>query len=289
VVHILDELGPGIGLPTLRDLFPDLTRSALADVLCRYRALWRRLHRQTFHVLHWTRPGSVWAIDFHGPRPAVDGLYPFLFAVRDLASGRQLLWLPVEDECAATAKGALRSLFLIHGEPLVLKCDNGSAFGADAVQELLWQWNVKTLFSPPRLPSYNGAIEAGIGSLTTRTEQHASRRGYPAVWTMDDVEAARLEANACSRPQGELGPSPDELWAYRMSIGSAERDRFHDRLASMAEEIGPAQGRPLDSTPTEWQRRATERQLIARALVDLGYLYYTRRRITPPIPGRKAA
>ena len=208
VIALLDELGPGIGLPTLRDLFPELARAALADVLRRYRALWRRLHRQPLHVLHWTHPGSVWAIDFHGPRPPVDGLYPDLFAVRDLASGRQLLWLPVRDACAATVIQQLIGLFTIYGPPLVLKCDNGSAFGSAAVQELLRQCRVKSLFSPPRQPSYNGSIEAGIGSLTSRTEQHACRRGYPGIWTRDDVEAARLEANACARPRGPLGPGP---------------------------------------------------------------------------------
>jgi transposase InsO family protein len=289
VIHILDELGPGIGLPTLRDLFPELARAALADVLHRYRALWRRLHRQPIHVLHWTRPGSVWAADFHGPRPPVDGVYPDLLAVRDLASGRQLLWLPVRDACAATLIQQLLGLFIIHGAPLVLKCDNGSAFGSAALQALLRPWRVKTLFSPPRLPSYNGSIEAGIGSLTSRTEQHACRRGYPGDWTLDDVEAGRREANACARPRGPRGPSPEDLWAERTPVTGAERDCFMDKLASLPQEAATAQGGPLDRNPTERQRRAKDRQLIGRALVELGYLHYTRRRITPPIPHRIAA
>ena len=288
VIHIIDELGPGIGLPTLRDLFPDLARAALEDVLRRYRTLWKRLHKQPIHVLHWTRPGSVWAADFHGPRPAVDGVYPDLLAVRDLASGRQLLWLPVRDQCAITLIQQLIGLFTIHGAPLVLKCDNGSAFGSDAVQTLLQQFRVKSLYSPPRLPSYNGSIEAGIGSLTTRTEQHACRRGYPGDWTRDDVEAGRLEANACARPRGPLGPSPDDLWAERTPVCSEERDRFMEVLASLQEEAA-VQGGPLDCNFTERQRRAMDRKLTSRALVELGYLYYTRRLISPPIPRRKAA
>jgi hypothetical protein len=288
VIHTLDEQGPGIGLPTLRDIFPDLARAALADVLHRYRALWRRLNRQTLHVLHWTRPGSVWAIDFHGPRPPVDGTDPDLLAVRDLASGWQLLWLPVRDATADTVVRQLTGLFMIHGAPLVLKCDNGS-FGAAAVQELLRQWRVRSLFSPPRRPSYNGAIEAGIGSLTSRTEQHASRRGYPGHRTRDDVEAARLEANTCARPRGPLGPSPDDLWTGRTLLCERERRGFLDRLADMQEDKATAQGQALDCNRTEWQRRATDRQLVSRALVELGYLHYTRRRISPPIPRRKAA
>ena len=40
--------------------------------------------------------GTVWAVDFaQAPQP-IDGVYPYLLAVRDLASSKQLLWLPVE-------------------------------------------------------------------------------------------------------------------------------------------------------------------------------------------------
>jgi transposase InsO family protein len=155
--------------------------------------------------------GRVWAIDFHGPRPAVDGLFPYLLAVRDLSSGQQLLWLPVAQAAAATVVEALRSLFARDDPPLVLKSDNGSAFGALAVQELLHQRGVKNLFSPPRMPRYNGAIEAGIGSLTTRTEQWAARRGHPGEWSWADAAAAQEEANATAGSRGLLGPSALEL------------------------------------------------------------------------------
>ena len=102
VIHFLDEWGPSIGLPTLQFLFPTLARAALADILDRYRWLWRRLHRLPIHLLHWSEVGRVWAVDFHGPRPPLDGFYPHLLAVRDLASHQQLAWLPVRDATAAT-------------------------------------------------------------------------------------------------------------------------------------------------------------------------------------------
>ena len=54
------------------------------------------------------------------------------------------------------------------------------------------------------------AIEAGIGSLKTRTEEHATWQGHAAEWTCDDVEAARAEANATARPRGPSKPTPDE-------------------------------------------------------------------------------
>ena len=39
--------------------------------------------------------GAVWAMDFHKPQRPVDNIYPYVFMVRDLASGNSLLSLPV--------------------------------------------------------------------------------------------------------------------------------------------------------------------------------------------------
>jgi transposase InsO family protein len=289
VFELLEELGPGIGLATLRAAFPGMARAALDDFLHRYRRAWRTLHQQSLYVLHWPVVGRVWAIDFHGPRPAVDGLYPDLLAVRDLASGQQLLWLPVADATAATVVEALRSLFAEYGPPLVLKSDNGSAFGAAAVQELLEQHGVKNLFSPPYMPRYNGSIEAGIGSLTSRTEQFAARRGYPGDWTWDDAAAARLQANATARPRGPGGPTPDELWAGRTPITLSEREAFHQTATTRFEQIAAASKSTPATMSAEMHRRALDRQAIRRALEEHGYLYFTRRRIPIPIRRRKAA
>jgi transposase InsO family protein len=289
VIHFLDEWGPGVGLPTLQTMFPNLARAELADVLGRYRRVWRRRHVQPLHVLHWTTPGRVWAIDFHGPRPAVDGLHPHLLAVRDLASGRQLAWLPVRDVTAATVLPVLTSLFTVHDAPLVLKSDNGSAFGAREVQTLCGQFGVRNLFSPPRTPRYNGSIEAGIGSLTTRTEQAAARRGCPDDWTFNDAELARQEANATARPRGLNGPSPDDLWSARTPIAQTERDAFGQTVRWMRTALDLAQEGPQEMERSEMQERAINREAISRALVEHGYLHYTRRRIYPPIRKQKAA
>jgi transposase InsO family protein len=289
VIHFLDAWGPGVGLPTLQTTFPTLARAALADILGRYRRVWRRLHQQPIHVLHWSEVGRVWAVDFHGPRPLVDGLYPHLLAVRDLASGQQLAWLPVPDATAATVRRVLTSLFVAHGAPLVLKSDNGSAFGATPVQELCAQFGVENLFSPPGMPRYNGSIEAGIGSLTSRTEQATARRGHAGDWTYDDAMVARLEANATSRPRGITGPCSDELWASRRPLTSAERSAFAQTVRWTRTALDLDLQKPPALPMTEMEERALNRQAIARALVEHGYLRYTRRRIYPPIRRHKAA
>ncbi len=88
--------GPGIGLPTLRALFPAAPKRDLEELLQRFRAA--DLHKGGYMVraLRWWKPGSVWALDHFEPPKAVDGIYRYVLAVRDLASGYHLMALPVK-------------------------------------------------------------------------------------------------------------------------------------------------------------------------------------------------
>ena len=63
VLEVLESIGPGVGLAVLQGQFPELPRAELADLLKRYRRVWQRRHGQVLHVLHWQRPGAVWAAD----------------------------------------------------------------------------------------------------------------------------------------------------------------------------------------------------------------------------------
>jgi transposase InsO family protein len=298
LLEVLDELGPGVGVPTLRAHFPEMGRRELEDFVRRYRRVWRWHHRQAVHVLRWTEPGRVWAMDFTEVPGAIDGSYSYLLAVRDLASGQQLLALPTRDVQEATVRPALASLFREYGAPLVLKVDNGSAFRAGVAQDYLRAWGITCLFSPPRQPRYNGAIEAGIGSLKTRIEVHATRLGRPGVWTWDDVEAARSEANATARPRGLSEPTPDEAWAARAPVSDVERGNFQARVACYrADELARVTGAdPATVTGADWdllwtqkEQAGEDRRAVRRALEASGYLWYPRRRIKLPIPGKKTA
>jgi transposase InsO family protein len=236
VLELLESVGPGVGLPLLQGQFLEMSRTELADLLRRYRRVWRRRHGQALHVLHWSQPGTVWAMDYAVPPLPLEEGFPALLAVRDLASGQQLLWLPVAEATAAATVDALLWLFTIYGAPLVLKMDNGSPFVAQATQALLALWQVIPLYSPPRRPQYNGAIEAGIGALKARTHYQAARHGRPGVWTVADTEAAREEANTLGRPWGAHGPTPAERWAQRCPVPAPERHGFAATVARLEEE-----------------------------------------------------
>ena len=145
------------------------------------------------------------------------------------------------------------------------------------------------LFSPPYWPRYNGAIEAGIGSLKTRIEHHAARHGRPGQWTWDDVAWAQSEANATARPQGLSGPTPDQAWQTRQPITFEERLHLQTSVAGHRTEVLAQDGWPTFGPLPAMDQRAVDRQAIQRALVEHGYLLFQRRRIPLPIETMKTA
>lgn len=282
VIAAVAAVGSGVSVPYLHVHFPDVARAELADLRGRYRRLYRG--RSTQRVLHWQRAGSVWAIDYSAAPCVIEGWYEYLLAVRDLGSGYALWWQAVEEATAATTIAALSALFATWGRPVLLKADNGSHFRAEAVVELLEAEEVTVLYSPAYTPRYNGAIEAGIGSLKTRAHEEAARQGRPEAWTCADIEAAREEANVFSRPRGEGGATPLESWQARAAISDRERREF---IGAVKTEMAKQEGAVYDATEggeqqhTEKAKR--QREAISAALVAQGYLSYTRRRIPLPI------
>jgi transposase InsO family protein len=267
---------------------PGPARAELEEIVRFYRRLWREQNQVWRHRLHWHVSGAVWAMDFTEPPDRIDGRYRYLFAVRDLASGYQLLWQPVTDMTAVVAIAALTLLFTIHGAPLVLKSDNGSAFIAGETTQLLRTWQVGILFSPAQTPAYNGSIEAGNGSLKTRTQEQAEAAGRPGHWTSADLEAARAQANA-SRPRRLKGRTPEETWTSRRPLTPTDRQRFQTTVAQERRQARADKGIPEDLDLKRHQQAAVDRKALPRALVAHDYLSFTRRRIPLPIPPPKAA
>lgn len=286
VLGFLKEHGPGVGVPTLQEQFPDLARAELTDLLERYRHILSVRHHESVRVLHWPVLGRVWALDFAEPSlpgqgdvlAPVEGRYPYLLAVRDLASGYQLAWLPVTAATSAITCAALARLFAAYGRPLVLKADNGPPFRAEQTKRFLQQAGVHFLFSPPYWPGYNGSIEAAIGSLKTRTEQHAAEHGHAGRWTWADVEAAPRQANV-RQPRRLHGLTPAEAWASRTLVSDVERVRFE--LAVERHRYLARSELRFDSTMAldHWQGSALDRKAIERALVEHDYLLFRRRRL----------
>ena len=265
--------GPMIGLPTLRVLFPQMPRVVLSSMLIRYRRWWRNKHAVHGYRLTWHGAGAVWAMDFTKTKHAIDGKTQIIFTVRDLASHYHICWLPVADEKAETIIPILRRLFEQHGPPLVLKSDNGAAFIAEDALELLKQWRVLALFSPPRLPSYNGAIERSNTTLKVYTHTSAVSDRHPFRWSSADLARAVTVANQFTRPWGASGETPAERWQSRPLISEHGRrqllDLVEQQLPVARHDLGF--GDELSAS----DRRAASRMAISRSLRQLGQLTAT--------------
>lgn len=287
VIDLMNTAGPSIGVPALQTAFPQMARGELENLQRRFRRIWRLDNRYFGHILHWHRPGAVWAMDHADPPLPIDGLWPHLLSVRDLASGCQLLWLPVADETARSTIAGLESLFRQYGPPLVLKCDNGPGFIAEDTRAFLALWRVQPLFSPPYLPSYNGGCEAGNGAQKVRTHQQAALAGRAGCWTADDAEAACRIANEEYYPGGRNQPTRDQRWQVRLPIAEEERAAFGRTLRHEQERACNERHYPLDTDLGLAVQATIDRLAIRRALVEHGLLSFTRRPITPPIRSQK--
>lgn len=289
LLAVFAELGPHIGVPALQQLFPDVARSELAELAGRCRRAWRRAGACLVYSLRWHHPGRVWAIDASQAPSPIDGCFPKILAVRDLASGFCLAALPIEHDTNRNACDLMEALVVCHGAPLVLKSDNGSSFISEEFTRLLNTLAVVHLTSPPVTPSYNGSIEAGIGSLKTRTHYEAARHDHPGYWNCDDLEAGRLQANAVSHPEGPLGLTPDQAWAAATMVSSVERDHFrrvYDEHVLQERSLRSTHGEEVFGARAEASIR---RVATGRALIECGYLSVRRRRISPPIVRRRAS
>jgi transposase InsO family protein len=288
VLELLAMAGARLGVPALRQYFPDMPRAELADLRDRYRRVLRRRHHALGYVLHWQRPGRVWAIDFAEFDTEDDFKLSdagCIVAVRDLASGYQLAWRSAPQATAQVTMAVLTSLFARHGAPLVLKSDNGSAFRAHETKAFLEEAGVAVLYSPPSWPAYNGAIEAGIGSLKRRTEHHAQSAGR-WDWTDDDLAAARAQANHTPRWRGR---SPAELWQARTPITALARACFDLMLQRHRFAARHQESIAFDMDLDHWQESRIDRKAISRALVEHGDLMFTRRPIPLTIRRQKMA
>jgi transposase InsO family protein len=278
VIAQLVEWGPAAGVPALRAAFPMMSRAELTDLLRRFRRVHRRRRGRRLARLEWKRVGAVWSADFAHPPQPIEGRFPRLLAVRDLASGYQLAFAPVPDETGETAAALLSRLFTEHGPPLVLKLDNGSAFRCEQLQSLLERHGVLVLHSPVRTPQYNGSIEASVGVAKGRAEFRAERFGEPGVWTWEDVEGARLEGNVFGRSPIDRRCNPDQVWHSREPLRAGEREALATTVRRLEASV-----REGLSAEEQSDSGLIERMIMRRALGALGLLVIRWGRISPAI------
>ena len=283
ILGVIVLLGPRVGVPTLRWLFPGVSRGELRELLARYRRVYRRRHGKTVRMLRWTRVGAVWAMDFGNPPVPIDRLYTKILAIRDLASGYQLEALPCPAERVELVIAILDSLVRCLGAPLVLKVDNGASFSPQELKVWAKKHGIVLLDSPPRTPQYNGSIEAGMGSIKVRSRWQAVLQGHPGEWTCDDVQAAVAQANETALPRGLGGATPAEAWKSRIPLTRTERTAFHARYRREERNERRSRGISPWVSLQHDEQASIDRMAIRRTLTALGFLLFRRRRVAPPV------
>jgi transposase InsO family protein len=258
-------------------LFEGMPRSELMEIHDRYQRFHHHLEPLWAHTLSWSTPGTVWAMDHAVPPQAVDGVFPNLFALRDLSSGLTLRWEPAVAASAQQVIASLEDAFCLWGAPLVIKCDNGPAFISEALEQFLEPWGVKLLLSPVRRPQYNGSAEAAIRWLKRRSEREATRAGRPGAWRHEDMERAALLSNELPR---RGSPSPQSRWEARTALAPERRLAFLQTVKEERPRVLQELGLEGRGELPVLDERKVERHSIRRALVAHGLLSF-RRRIIP--------
>jgi transposase InsO family protein len=272
VYQFVRERGAGTPLVAVQAAFPHLRRRDLQEVLRRYRRVAQKKRLRQQSRLRWLRVGSVWAADFKERREPLEGRYPWILAVKDLASRCQLAWLPLEEATAEAVQATYARLFAEHGPPLVLKSDNGGQFRDERTKRLLAEYNVVPLYNPRRRPAYNGGVERANGQLAGYQEAVAASQGRPGLPTRADAEQARHLANDLARPSGWRGPTAGQLWEQRQPLTSDDRAAFLAAVDSRRLESREA----LHFSPAEplehYAQAAVDRRAVRDALVAQGLL-----------------
>ncbi len=287
VAEVLDECGATVNLASLRKACPAIRPAILAELRHDHRRQLLAQKLRASHTLTWISANTVWAIDHSVPPGMIDGRYPFILSARDLASGMQLAWTPVEDATTQTTLKVLQYLITIHAAPLVIKSDNGSAFTSHAFRNWLDAHDILPLLSPVRMPQYNGACEAGIGAAKRRTEVIAERHGRALCWSASDLDAALQWGNEESYPGGFAAGTPAARFAGRIKITEAARSTFRRAVikyrAELLHELCGTQ------PPGDQMNALLSRRAVREALVDLNYLVISRRPFPQPFNSTKCA
>jgi transposase InsO family protein len=271
--------GTDLGVAVLQDHFPGISRRDLGCLLHLTRTEVDAIAAGGWYrCVTWHGPGRVWALDHTEPPAPIDGQYRFVLTVRDLASGCTLATHAVTSPDAASTIHVLRALFAQHGAPLVLKADNGGAFTAADTRAYLDANGVTLLLSPAYTPSYNGACEAGNGTVKHLTHQLACRHDRPEHWRLDDLEAARLLANRRITDRTQTH-SPEQRFADRTPISSDERARFHIAVAAAQQRRAADSVIATNHGMRKIAADALRRQAITDALSGTGVITIQSRRL----------
>ena len=142
---------------------------------------------------------------------------------------------------------------------------------------------VRSLPSPVYRPQYNGSCERSLGWAKIRIENIAEREGHPGIWTEENIEQARLQANAMLRPWGPKGSTPGEAFEQRRPITPTERTAFKETVDQRIQETLLTHAEEDGTLSVKTTIEVITRRAITYALRKHGYLQIWRGRESTPL------
>jgi hypothetical protein len=122
-------------------------------------------------------------VDFHGPLPESEEGFNYIFSVYDQFS-KYVIFVPTKDATALTAARALVDhVFSIYGWVEQIHSDNGPAFIAQLLENVLALLKVKHTFSLPYRPTTNGGVERAHRTLDELLATIVDKRTDWPKWT----------------------------------------------------------------------------------------------------------
>jgi hypothetical protein len=239
---------PCWGLPRLRREIPGLPRNSAAAFLKRLERVRRHRRQRNWRTLQWHVPGTVWAIDGTlFDRPVRTNGRRALVVV-DLHSHKTLAVESVPGERAKAVIALLQRLVALHGAPLVLKADNGSAFIARSLARFCRRHGITLMHSPVRRPRWNGTCEVSGSWAKRRAVAAACRRGSPDRLCQADLDCGVTFIGILPR------------------IADALRQRFLATVGEQLAVVAVERGLALEGQLQDHVRRSLGRVAARRAL-----------------------
>ncbi len=161
----------------------------------------RRRGKGLPHLPGAVRPNHVWAMDFVSDS-STEGRALRFFAVADEFTRESLCIIVARSFRAVDVKAALETLFMEHGTPLFIRCDNGPEFVAKVVKDWLDGQSVNTSYIEPGKPWQNGTCESFNGRF--REECLDMEVFFGVRDAQATVDGWRRHYNE-TRPHGSLG------------------------------------------------------------------------------------
>ncbi|EDM24845.1 hypothetical protein LNTAR_23889 [Lentisphaera araneosa HTCC2155] len=135
--------------------------------------------RENLKVVKWHESMHCWAMDDTHKFTTQNGTKYWVHNIKDL--GSQYLLPPITGPIKTGEEVAqnLKKLFDRFGAPFVLKRDNGANFCNQYVDQVLAEYGVIALTSPPYYSKYNGSIEQSNNQLKKQIDDIAQKHDCP--------------------------------------------------------------------------------------------------------------